>query len=226
MEFDIVFATRNEGKLLELRALVADLPVRCRSLAEFPDMPEVEETGETFLDNAVLKAHAVHAFTGLRALADDSGLCVAALNGRPGVHSARYGGVPGDSGRNNAKLLCEMAAFAAPDQRAAWFQATLAFVGPRSVLGADGVDPSLRPADLPPELALHAFEGRTHGRILLAPQGDSGFGYDPLFWNEEHQRSFAELSLIEKNRISHRGRAFRDFRSFLEGLRTGISDRT
>lgn len=215
MTTTFVFATRNAGKLRELDALVLDLPLRFRALGEFPDAPEVEETGATFLENAALKALSAHRHTGLPALADDSGLCVACLDGAPGVQSARYASVDGDALRNNERLLAALRSTPAPAERGAWFQATLALVGPRALLGDDVVPGGARPSFLPAELALHGFEGRAYGTILSAPRGSGGFGYDPLFWSDEAGMSFAELPLETKNRISHRGRAFAALRAYL-----------
>lgn len=213
MSRTFVFATRNRGKLHELNDLVRGLPYEFRAISEFPDAPEVDETGATFLENATLKALAAYRHTGLPSLADDSGLCVVALGGGPGVRSSRFGGVEGDSARNNAKLLLELATFPQPGQRRAWFQATLALVGPRDLLGPDA-EPA-RPAVLPPDLTLVSFEGRAHGTILDEARGTGGFGYDPLFLSEDAGVSFAELPLAEKNRISHRARAFAALRAWL-----------
>lgn len=211
---EIVFATRNAGKLRELEALTADLSIRFRSLAEFPGAPDVEETGTTFQANALLKAMAAYEHTGLPALADDSGLCVASLGGEPGVHSARYGGGDGDTARNNARLLAEMACYESVEERKAFFEATLVLVGPGDLLGPDAADVD-RPRDLPPDASFHVFRGRTHGHILFEPLGDGGFGYDPLFFSTEVGRGFAELDMAEKNRVSHRGRAFAALHAFL-----------
>jgi XTP/dITP diphosphohydrolase len=215
----VVVATRNRGKLHELNDLVRGLPYEFRALSDFPGAPEVEETGATFLENATLKALSAFRHTGLPALADDSGLCVVALGGGPGVHSSRYGGVEGDAARNNATLLAALADVAAPGERRAWFQATLALVGPPDAIGGD--DGPGRPAFLPAELGLRVFEGRAYGTILTAPRGAGGFGYDPLFRSEDAGVSFAELPLAEKNRISHRARAFAGLRAHLVALAGG-----
>jgi len=208
-----VVATRNRGKLHELNDLVRGLPYEFRALSEFPGAPEVEETGATFLENAALKALSAFQHTGLPALADDSGLCVEALGGGPGVQSSRYAGLEGDAARNNAKLLRALADKLPAEERRAWFQATLALVGPRDVLGGD--DAPARPEFLPSEVALRVFEGRASGTILHAPRGAGGFGYDPLFLSEDAGVSFAELPLPEKNLISHRARAFVRLRDWL-----------
>lgn len=210
-----VFATRNRGKLQELNELVRGLPFAFRALSEFPGAPDVEETGATFLENAALKALAAYRHTGLPALADDSGLCVVALGGGPGVRSARFGGVDGDVARNNAKLLVELGSVTAPEERRAWFQATLALVGPRELFGEEGgLAPTAFPF-LPADVALHSFEGRAYGTILTEARGSGGFGYDPLFLSDEAGFTFAELPLEQKNRISHRARAFAALREYL-----------
>ena len=215
---EIVVATRNAGKLRELDRLVEGLTYRFRPLSDFPAAPEVEETGATFLENAVLKALSAWEHTGVWALADDSGLCVEQLGGGPGVRSARYGGVDGDHARNNERLLRELAAYEEPGQRRAYFQATLALIGPAFVLGPDSGPAALRPSFLPERAALHVFEGRAHGTILHAPRGKRGFGYDPLFLSDDAGRSFAEIPVEDKNPISHRGRAFAALRDFLGRL--------
>ena len=189
---DIVLATRNPGKVAELRALLADLPVRLRSAAEVEGAPEVEEDAPTLEGNAAKKARALHAHTGLPALADDTGLEVAALGGAPGVHSARYAGPAADDAANRARLLRDLAGRA---DRSARFRTVLAY------LDAAG--------------ALHTFEGVCRGRILHEERGTGGFGYDALFVPEGETRTFAELAPEEKNAISHRAQALRAFRHAL-----------
>ena len=185
---DLVLASRNRKKLVELEALLAPLGWRLRLVSEFSDV-EPEETAPTFVENALIKARHAAAVSGLPAIADDSGLEVAALGGAPGVHSARYSGVHGDDAANNAKLLNALANIA-DEQRSARFISVLAM---------------LRHADDPvPMIAFGAWPGR----ILHAPRGEKGFGYDPLFLDPESGLSAAEMSAEAKNAVSHRARAF------------------
>jgi XTP/dITP diphosphohydrolase len=193
----LVFATRNPGKLNELKALVAPLGVSVRSLDEAGVVGEVEEDAPTFAGNAEKKARAAFAATGLPALADDSGLEVDALGGAPGVHSARYAGAGHDDHANNDKLLAELAAVDSA-RRTARFRCALALV--------DGPGPA------------RLVAGVCEGRIVGAPRGAGGFGYDPLFLVEGGPRTMAELAPEEKNRVSHRARAFAAMLPHLEGL--------
>lgn len=183
--FTLILATRNPGKVAEMRALLADLPVVLRSVADVPDAPVVEEDAPTLEGNARKKALALHAHTGLPALADDTGLEVTALGGRPGVHSARYAGPAEDPAANRARLQAELAGVA---DRSARFRTVVAL--------ADGE-------------AVHLFEGVCPGTLLAEERGDGGFGYDALFVPDGHDRTFAEMSAAEKNAVSHRGRALR-----------------
>ena len=184
---EIVLASRNAGKLAELQALLAPLGYRLRTIAEFAD-DAAEEPAPSFVENAVLKARHAARRSGLPALADDSGLEVAALGGAPGVRSARYAGETARDADNNARLL--QALQGVPDaQRGARYFCALAW---------------LRHADDPvPVIA----QGQWRGRIADAPRGDRGFGYDPLFWVETHGCTAAELAPALKNRLSHRARA-------------------
>ena len=197
---DLVVATGNAGKVRELTAIFADLPLRLRLQSEFAVVP-AEETGCTFVENALLKARGASAQTGLPALADDSGLAVDALGGAPGVHSARYAGLTGDQNEsadaaNNRKLLAALQDV--PDAgRAARFICVLVL---------------LRHADDPVPLIA---QGEWRGRILHAPRGDGGFGYDPLFAFGDGNISSAELPREEKNRISHRALAAAELRRLL-----------
>jgi XTP/dITP diphosphohydrolase len=184
----VLLATGNAGKLAEIRALVADVPLEWVGLAEFPDVPEAEETGASFAENARLKARHYAAATGLPTLADDSGLVVDALGGEPGVHSARYAGLPRDDAANNRKLVAALAGVPA-EQRSARFRCCMAFVH-------DGA------------VALET-QGAVEGRIVDTPRGENGFGYDPHFYLPELERTLAELPPAEKNARSHRGRALR-----------------
>jgi len=190
----LVVATRNAGKLKEIRRLLEAQGVTVLGLDLFPAAPEVEEDGDTFALNAAKKAETIARFTGLPCLADDSGLTVAALHGRPGVHSARYSGDAATDSSNNHKLLEEMAPV--PEkQRQAAFCCVMALC-------------------LPGE-PTHLFEGRVEGAILSQEQGDGGFGYDPLFWVHEFDCTMAELPLDIKNRISHRGQALRQIVEYI-----------
>jgi len=184
---ELVIATGNRGKLAELRALLADSGIAVRSQADFA-VPEVAETGLSFVENAILKARHASAHTGLPALADDSGLEVDALAGQPGVHSARYAGEPSDDAANNRKLL-EALADVPEARRTARFHCVLALLR--------------HPADPVPLICA----GRWEGRILRAPAGENGFGYDPLFLVGTEGCSSAQLPRELKNRLSHRAQA-------------------
>ncbi len=183
---DLIVATRNKGKLLEIRKILEGVDCRIFSLADFPDLPEIEEDGETFEQNAVKKASTIAKISGLSALADDSGLAVDALGGRPGVISARYAGTGATDEMNNAKLLEEMRGVPT-ERRGAAFHCVIA------LFLSDG--------------SCTTFSGELRGTILEAPKGSEGFGYDPLFLVEEEGLSLAELPLETKNRLSHRGKA-------------------
>ena len=183
----LLVATRNAGKLREIRELLAPDGVEVRGLEELPGGgPPVEEDGSTFEENARKKAAALVAATGLPVLADDSGLVVHALAGRPGVRSARYAGPEATDAENNLLLLRELRGVPAEARRAAFVCAM--------VLAAPGGEPC-------------CAEGRLEGRILEAPRGSGGFGYDPLFLVEAAGRTLAEMNVTEKNRLSHRARA-------------------
>lgn len=182
---DLVVATTNPGKAREFRRLLADLPVRLVRLDELGIAPPAE-TGVTFAANATLKARHAAAASGLLALADDSGLVVDALGGAPGVYSARYAGAGATDVENRRRLLAELGE-TPPAARTARFVCALAVAAP------DG--------------EVTVTEGTCEGMILTAPRGDGGFGYDPLFLLPERGVTLAELSLDEKNAISHRARA-------------------
>lgn len=185
----IVLATRNPGKIRELNDMLAGFGLRVLGLADFPEIGEIEETGTTFAENAAIKAAAVAKATGLVALADDSGLVVDALDGAPGVYSARYSDPGATTARNNEKLLAELSGV--PESgRACRFVCVMAAMTP----GGDSI----------------RAEGRWEGRVLEAPRGDDGFGYDPLFFDPELGKSAAELPREVKNGRSHRGRALRE----------------
>jgi XTP/dITP diphosphohydrolase len=184
---EIVIASRNLKKARELEDLLAPLGLRVRRVSEFSPK-EPAETGATFVENALIKARHAAAASGLAAIADDSGLCVDALDGAPGVRSARYAGEPASDAVNNAKLLAEMDHV--PDAgRSAQFVSVIVLL--RS------------PTDPIPLIA----EGRWRGTIVRAPRGGQGFGYDPLFYVPDHHCTAAELAPDRKNRISHRGQA-------------------
>jgi XTP/dITP diphosphohydrolase len=191
----IVLASNNPGKLAELSALLARIPVQLLSAQQaLGEAPDISEDGDTFEANALIKARAVCEATGMIALADDSGLEVTALGGRPGVRSARYAHERATDAENNAALLKEMEAV---EERSARFRCVLALV---------------TPWEDTPRLA----EGSCSGTIARAPRGSGGFGYDPLFVVEGMDgRAMAELSDSEKNRVSHRARAVRALRDLL-----------
>jgi XTP/dITP diphosphohydrolase len=205
---DLFVGTGNPGKLRELRRLVAGLPIRVLTPAELGrPLPEVVEDGVTFAENAAKKAVAFARFSGLVALADDSGLCVDALGGAPGVFSARWSEAeaPGLAGAardlaNNERLLRELAGVP-KERRGAAYVAVLALAGPDGTL-------------------LASVEGRCPGRIGRAPRGTGGFGYDPLFVPEGRALTMAELPPEEKDARSHRGAAFRALRPALARLAT------
>lgn len=187
----LVLASNNAKKLAELQRILTPLVpgIEVRGLADVADYPEPVETEPTFEGNALLKARACLAATGLPAVADDSGLCVDALNGMPGVLSARWSGVPrseGGDAANNRLLLSQLADV--PDERR-----TARFVAVVALCAPDGSE--------------HVVRGEMPGRILRAARGEGGFGYDPLFAADGHDVSTAELTVEEKDRISHRGQA-------------------
>ena len=186
----LVLASNNAKKAAELLAMLAPLDIEIISQAEL-GVSEAEEPYLTFVENALAKARHAAAATGLPAIADDSGLCVDALGGAPGVQSARFGGEPKSDARNNACLLEALAGYPDPEQRRAYFCSVLVLV---------------RHADDP--LPLIA-EGQWHGQILLAARGEGGFGYDPLFWVPELEQTAAELDAQLKNTLSHRAAAMR-----------------
>ena len=186
----LVLATRNAHKVEELRRILGDagLAVELLGMDSFPEVPDVAETGTTFAENALLKAHAVAAATGLPAVADDSGLCVDVLGGSPGVFSARWSGRHGDDAANLDLLLAQV--WDVPDdRRGAHFACAAALALP------DGVE--------------RVVEGRLTGVLVRERRGSNGFGYDPVFVPDGETRTTAELEPQEKDAISHRGRAFR-----------------
>ncbi|MDR3640219.1 MAG: XTP/dITP diphosphatase [Humidesulfovibrio sp.] len=188
LEKRIVLATRNTGKIKELNDLLTGFGLTVLGLDDFPEIGEIEETGTTFAENAALKARTVAQATKLVALADDSGLVVEALGGAPGVYSARYSDPGATDARNNQKLLDVM-------QDVPEAKRNCRFVSLVAAIAPNGAE-------------IFA-EGRWEGRVLDAPRGSAGFGYDPLFLDPELGRSAAELSREEKNARSHRGHALR-----------------
>ena len=184
----LVIATHNQGKWQEIHEAFAPLTIRVLSLHDFKESSPVEETGLSFIENAILKARHAATATGLPSLGDDSGLVVPALNDAPGLYSARYAGIPCVDKNNNQKLL---QALTDRTERDAFFYCAMA-------LCRDALDP--RPI---------ICQARWHGQILLKPQGEKGFGYDPIFYVPTHHCSAAELTPAEKNKISHRGLALR-----------------
>ncbi|MEW6662819.1 MAG: XTP/dITP diphosphatase [Bacillota bacterium] len=193
----LVLATRNKGKLAEFRDLLKDYPVHIMSLGDFPDIPEIEETGVSFAENALIKAGTVAKATGLLAVADDSGLEVDCLDGAPGVHSARFAGEPKNEQRNNEKLVT-LLRDVPKERRRARFRCVLA------VVTSEGQE--------------FLAEGACEGVINLEPRGSHGFGYDPLFFLPEFGQTMAELDPEIKNRISHRARAFQAVKKVLVKL--------
>ena len=184
----IVLASRNRKKSAEMAALLAPHGVEVLSVADFPGVPEVVEDGETFAENAAKKARETARRLGRWTIGEDSGLCVDALGGAPGVYSARYAGEPSDDRRNNEKLIAALADV--PDEaRAARYVCSVAVADPSG------------------EVRL-AVEATCGGRVTRDPRGANGFGYDPYFLIPEYHRTFGELSPLVKQRLSHRARAF------------------
>jgi len=191
---ELLIATGNSGKVREFAALFADKELKLYSFKNFPGILPVIEDGSTFKENALKKAAAAAKESGLPTLADDSGLCVDALNGCPGVLSARYAGPDADDATNNLKLLQALTGIS-PGLRSATFRCVIAFCTP------EGFEAT--------------FDGELRGFILESPSGGGGFGYDPLFMVPEYGKTLAELPLEIKNRISHRGRAAEALRNYL-----------
>lgn len=183
----IVLASGNAGKVRELNHLLSAYDIEIVSQTQFKIADAIED-GLSFVENAIIKARHAAKLTGLPAIADDSGIEVDALNHRPGIYSARYAGAPANDKNNNDKMLAELAGVA-EEKRTARYQCVLVFM-------RDGDDPM-------PMIA----QGSLEGRILESPRGAGGFGYDPIFWLPDHNCAAAEISLEEKNKISHRGKA-------------------
>lgn len=187
---EILFATTNQGKVRELKEAFkqAKIDVQIKTSADLKHPPVVEEYGTTFEQNAKLKAHALAEFSNMITIADDSGLMVDALDGAPGVHSARFAGEEHNDQKNNAKLLVELGGVPL-EKRTAKFNTTIV---------------ASYPDEFEHDLVV---SGQCAGRILVAPEGEDGFGYDPLFYVPEKGKTFAQMTVAEKNGLSHRGRA-------------------
>ena len=196
---ELVLASGNKGKLAEFQRLLDGLDVQIHSMKDYPEIGEIVEDGSTFAENALIKARAVCKATGKPAMADDSGLAVDALNGEPGIYSARFAGEQRSDADNNAKVLRLMETVADADRTARFF-CVIAIVLP------DGRE--------------YTVEGTCEGTILHALRGEGGFGYDPLFYVESMNKTFAELTMEEKNRISHRGHANRKAVEIIRGLKS------
>lgn len=196
----LLVATRNRGKLKEIEAFLFGLVGQVVSAADLDGFSDTTEDGSTFEENALKKAREAMIFSGLPALADDSGLVVDCLNGQPGIFSARFAGTGSTDTANNNKLLVELDGFP-EEQRQASFVCFLAFVTP------EGLEKT--------------FSARVLGHILSEGRGDNGFGYDPLFLVDLYGRTMSELSIEEKNLISHRGQALKQFRNYLEESELG-----
>lgn len=192
----LIIATQNKGKLKEIRRVFADVGIDVEGMDNYPELVAAVEDGTTFKENAKKKAQAIVQQTGKPCLADDSGLTVKALQGRPGVYSARYAGEGATDSENNQLLLKEMDQIA-DGQRHAAFCCVIALCYPNG--------------------DCHFFEGRLEGHILRQEQGDGGFGYDPLFQVEGDHRSLAQIGIDEKNSISHRGQALKQMISNVNG---------
>ena len=191
----IVLATQNKGKIKEFERLLAEYAsdIQVLGLSEFPNLPDVAETGSTFIENSLLKSREVSAFTGLPAIADDSGLCIDFLNGAPGIFSARWSGVHGDDQANIAKALLELKDVAEKD-RGAEFRCAVSLVFPKAH----------------PNHEIDIIEeGSLRGVITREPRGSAGFGYDPIFQPEGHELTLGEFAHGAKDKISHRGLALR-----------------
>ncbi len=195
----LVIATRNQGKTAEIRELLKDFPIDIRNLDDFGPIPPIQEDGTTFDQNAYKKSSLTAKYLGLPALADDSGLVVEALDGAPGVYSARFGGENATDQQRCRKLLEELAD---TENRQAHFECVISIAVPSG--------PAL------------TYEGRCEGRITRKPMGNQGFGYDPIFFYPPLQKTFAQMTMAEKSRVSHRGQALRELQSEFEKVITWI----
>ena len=194
----LFLGTGNKKKIVELEQVLLPRGYRLVTPGDLPTQIEVEETGSTFMENAKLKAIAQARHTGLWSIGEDSGLCVVALDGAPGIYSARYAGPNASDASNNALLLERMAQIP-DDSREAFYVSTIALADPSGVVHME-------------------VSGECWGRILKIPRGEGGFGYDPLFEIREFHRTFAELGINVKRAISHRGRSLRAFLARLDSL--------
>lgn len=192
----IILATRNQHKFAEIKEILKELPIEVVSLEDYPQIPDIEETGSTFVENAVLKAQTIFELTQEWSIADDSGLEVFALNGSPGIFSARFAGDQHDYHENNQKLLKVLHKVPA-QQRNAQFRCVAAIIGP----GFKEI-----------------MEGIVHGKIINELRGNNGFGYDPLFIPEGYDKTFGELNEETKNQISHRALAFEKVKKVLTNI--------
>jgi len=198
----LVIATKNQNKLVEFKEILKDSNITIKSLADFGPIPEVIEDGDTLDENAYKKAYHTARILGLPAIADDSGLIVETLGGAPGVYSARYAGPEATDQENCAKLLKELAG---KKNRKAHFSCVLSIAVPSG--------PAL------------TYESRCDGVILRETRGVSGFGYDPLFYFEEYGKTFAELTMEEKNNVSHRGKALKEVKAELSMITKWLEQR-
>lgn len=196
---ELVAATRNKDKAREIKSILKDIDIKILDLDDFENVPDIEEDGKTFEENASKKARIISGFTRRAAIADDSGLEVDALGGRPGVKSARFAGDEADYGKNNEKLL-RLLKGVPPSGRKARFVCVIA-------IAKDGK-------------VLDTVKGTCAGWIALGPKGANGFGYDPLFVSPEHGKTFAELASAVKNKISHRYRALSKAKESIKDLLT------
>jgi XTP/dITP diphosphohydrolase len=196
----LVLATHNRGKTREIKELLKDYPVTIRNLDDFGPIPPIEEDGQTFEENAYKKASLTARYLGFPAIADDSGLMVDAMGGAPGVYSARYGGPDATDETRCLKLLQEMAGHA---DRKAHFECVISIAVPTG--------PAL------------TYEASCHGSIAEQPSGTNGFGYDPIFYYPELGKTFAQLTMDEKNKISHRGKALRELQNEFDKVTAWIA---
>ena len=194
MKMKIVLATHNRDKCAEMEAIMKDMPIQLLTLNEFPEIEEIIEDGKTLEENALIKAKTVHKITHLPAIADDTGLEVDALGGQPGIYSARYAGENCSYYDNVNKLLKEMANIP-PQKRSALFRTAIAYVDENMELTTEGV---------------------VEGVIIDVMKGIDGFGYDPVFYRPDMKKTYAEMSMNEKNQISHRGKAVKNMQILLQ----------
>jgi XTP/dITP diphosphohydrolase len=191
----LLLATTNAKKFKELQDILVDLSVQCLSLRDFPNIKAVEETGRTFEENAKIKAMGYAGQTGVLTLGEDSGICCDALNGAPGVFSARFCGEFQSDDANNAKLL-EVMCGVPDEKRTAYYESSIALAEPGKLIGV--------------------VKGQVRGLITQGLQGSGGFGYDPLFFYPPYQKTFGEVPIEMKHRVSHRGQALKRFRELLQ----------